>query len=131
MVHFQLRKEVDNLEESVPVSFEGFGEETYDTLCERVYPVYSKASMRVHNDLHANVDVPKEEYDAALKALNDALVTERMRNWDSKKPKLSDDPAVAELQKELDVPRPMAEQAVKERRRRAIVEMLSPSDEVQ
>ena len=107
MVHFQLRKEVDNLEEPVPVSFEGFGEETYDTLCERVYPVYSKASMRVHNDLHAKVDVPKEEYDAALKVLNDALVTE------------------------LDVPRPMAEQAVKERRRRAIVEMPSPSDEVQ
>ena len=107
MVHFQLRKEVDSLEEPVPVSFEGFGEETYDTLCERVYPVYSKASMRVHNDLHAKVDVPKEEYDAALKVLNDALVTE------------------------LDVPRPMAEQAVKERRRRAIVEMPSPSDEVQ
>src|SRR5438132_3970807 len=96
MVHFQLRKEVDSLEEPVPVSFEGFGEETYDTLCERIYPVYSKASMRVHNDLHAKVDVPKEEYDAALKVLNDALVTE------------------------LDVPRPMAEQAVKERRRRAI-----------
>src|SRR5947207_7436823 len=123
MVHFQLRKEVDNLEESVPVSFEGFGEETYDTLCERVYPVYSKASIRVHNDLHANGDVPKEEYDAALKVLNDALVTERMRNWDSKKPKLSDDPDTAELQKELDMPRPMAEQAVKERRRRAMVEM--------
>jgi hypothetical protein len=29
------------------------------------------------------------------------------------------------------VPRPMAEQAVKERRRRTIVEMPSPSDEVQ
>src|SRR5438067_10137099 len=78
MVHFQLRKEVDNLEEPVPVSFEGFGEETYDTLCERVYPVYSKASMRVHHDLHAKVNMPKEEYDAALKVLNDALVTERM-----------------------------------------------------
>jgi hypothetical protein len=87
--------------------------------------------MRVHNDLQAKVDVPKEEYDAALKVLNDALVTERMRNRDSKKPKLSDDPDIAELQKELDVPRPMAEQAVKERRRRTIVEMPSPSDEVQ
>jgi hypothetical protein len=131
MVHFQLKKQVDNLEEPVPVSFEGFGEETYDTLCERVYPVYSKASMRVHDDLHATGDAPKEECDAALKVLNDALVAERMRNWDSKKPKLSDDPDVAELQKELDVPRPMAEQAVKEHRRRAIVEMPSPSDEVQ
>jgi hypothetical protein len=131
MVHFQLKKEVDNLEEPVPVSFEGFGEETYDTLCERVYSVYSKASMRVHDDLNAKGDVPKEEYDAALKVVNDALAAERMRNWDSKKPNLSDDPDVAELQKELDLPRPMAEQAVKEHRRRAIVEMPSPSDEVQ
>ena len=131
MVHFQLKKEVDNLEEPVPVSFEGFGEETYDTLCERVYPVYSKASTRVHGDLQTNSEVPKEEYDAAIKVLNDALAAERMRNWDSKKAKLSDDPDAAELQKQLDVPRPMAEQAVKERRRRAIVEMPSPSDEVQ
>ena len=76
-------------------------------------------------------DVPKEECDASLKVLNDALVEERMRNWDSKKPKLSDDSDVAELQKELDMPRPMAEQAVKEHRRRAIIEMPSPSDEVQ
>jgi hypothetical protein len=131
MVHFQLKKEVDNLEEPVPVSCEGFGEETYDTLSERVYPVYSKVSRRVHDDLHAKDDVPKEEYDAALKVLSDALVAERMRNWDSKKPKVSDDPDVAELQKELDAPKTMAEQAVKERRRRAIVDMPSPSDEVQ
>ena len=131
MVHFQLRKEVDNLEEPVPVSFEGFGEETYDTLCERVYPVYSKASMRIHDELHANGDVPKGEYDAAIKVLNDALAAERMRNWDSKKPELSDDPDVAELQKQVDVPRPMAEQAVKERRRRAVAEMPPSSDKVQ
>jgi hypothetical protein len=44
---------------------------------------------------------------------------------------LNNDPDAAELQKHLDVPRPMAEQAVKERRRRAIVEMPYPSDEVQ
>ena len=84
-VHFQLKKQLDNLEEPVPVDLEGFGEETYDTLCERVYPVYSKASMRLHNDLHANDDVPKEEYDAGLKMLDDALAAERMRNEDSKK----------------------------------------------
>jgi hypothetical protein len=48
-----------------------------------------------------------------------------------KKPNLSDDPDAVELQKQLDVPRPMAEEAVKERRRRAIIEMPSPSDEVQ
>ena len=75
--------------------------------------------------------MPKEEYDAAIKVLNDALAAERMRNWNSKKAKLSDDPDAAELQKQLDVPRPMAEQAVKQRGRLAIVEMPSPNDEVQ
>lgn len=131
MVHFQLKKQLDNLEEPVPVDLEGFGEETYDTLCERVYPVYSKASMRLHDDQHANDEVPKEEYDAGLKVLNDALAAERMRNEDSKKPELSDDPDVAKLQKQVDVPRPMAEQAVKERRRRAMSEMPPSSDKVQ
>jgi len=131
MVHFQLKKQLDNLEEPVPVDLEGFGEETHDTLCERIYPVYSKASMRLHNDLHANDEVPKEEYDAGLKVLNDALAAERMRNEDSKKPELSDDPDVAKLQKQVDVPRPMAEQAVKERRRRAMSEMPPSSDKVQ
>jgi hypothetical protein len=115
----------------VPVDLEGFGEETYDTLRERIYPVYSKASMRVHDEFPANDDVTKEEYDAVVEVLNEALVTERMRNWDSKRPELSDDPDVAELQKQADVPRPMAEQTVKERRRRAIAEMPSQSDKVQ
>ena len=131
MVHFQLKKQVDSLEEPVPVDLEGFGEETYETLCERVYPVYSKVSMRVHDEFRADGDVPKEQYDAGLKVLNEALVTERMRNWDSKRPELSDDPDVAELQKQVDVPRPMAEQAVKERRRRAMSGMPPSSDKVQ
>jgi hypothetical protein len=131
MVHFQLKKQVDNVEEPVPVDLEGFGEETYDTFCERVYPVYSKASTRVYDDLHANRDVPKKEYDAALKVLNDALAAERMRKGASKKPKLSDDPDVAKLQKQVDVPRTMAEQAVKERRRRTMSEMPPSTDKVQ
>jgi hypothetical protein len=131
MVHFQLKKQVDNLEELVPVDLEGFGEETYDTLRERVYPIYSKASTSVHDESPANGDVSKEEHDAALKMLNEALVTERMRDWDSKKPELSDDPDVAELQKQVDLPRPMAEQAVKERRRRAMAETPSSTDKVQ
>jgi hypothetical protein len=50
IVHFQLKKQVDNVEEPVPVEFEGFGEETYDTLCERVYPAFSKASMGVRDE---------------------------------------------------------------------------------
>jgi hypothetical protein len=87
--------------------------------------------MTVHDELHANGDVPEQEYNAALKMLNDAVVTERMRNWDSKKAELSDDPDVAELQKQVDVPRPMAEQVVKERRRRAIVEMPPSTKKVQ
>jgi hypothetical protein len=131
MVHFQLKKQIDDLEEPVPVDFEGFGEETYETLRERVYPVYNKASMRVHDELHANGDLPEQEYNGALKVLNEAVVTERTRNWDSKKAELSDDPQVAELQKQVDVPRPMAEQVVKERRRRAIVEMPPSTKKVQ
>ncbi len=83
------------------------------------------------DDLPTTGEIPKEKRDVALKTLNEALVTERMRKWDSKKPKLSNDPDVAELQKEGDVPRPVAEKAVKERRRRAITEMPSHSDKVQ
>ena len=45
MVHFQLKKQVDSVEEPLPVDLEGFGEETYDMLCERVYPVYNKALL--------------------------------------------------------------------------------------
>ena len=131
MVHFQLKTEADNMEEPVPVELEGFGDETYEMLCERVYPAYGKVSAEVVDDLLTSDDVPKEKRDAALKLLNEALVTERMRKWDSKKPKLSDDPDVADLQKEHDVPRPVAEKAVKERRRRAIAEMPSHSDKVQ
>jgi hypothetical protein len=54
-----------------------------------------------------------------------------MRDWDSKKPELSDDPDVAELQKQVDLPRPMAEQTVKEHRRRTMVEIPSSSGKVQ
>ena len=131
MVHFQLKTEADNMEEPVPVELEGFGEGTYEMLCERVYPVYSKVSGKVVDDLPTTGEMPKEKRDAALKTLNEALVTERMRKRDSKKPKLSDDPEVAQLQKLADVPKPMAEQVVKERRRRTITKMPSHSDKVQ
>ncbi len=130
MVHFQLKTEVDNMEDGMPVELEGFGEEAFEMICKRIYPVYDKASSSVIDDLPTSGDVPKEKRDAALKTLNDALITERMREWDSKKPKLSD-PEVAGLQRHADVPRPMAEQAVKERRRRAVTEMPSKSNKVQ
>jgi hypothetical protein len=42
-----------------------------------------------------------------------------------------DDPDVAELQQERDMPRLVAEKTVKEGRRRAIAEMPSHSDKVQ
>ena len=131
MVHFQLKTDAENMEEPVPVELEGFGEGTYEMLCERVYPVYSKVSGNVVDDLLTTGEIPKEKRDAALKTLNEALVTERMRKLDSKKPKVSEDPDVAELQEECDVPRLVAEKAVKERRRRAITEMASHSDKVQ
>lgn len=47
LVHFQVKTEVDNTEELVPVELKGFGEVTYEMLCERVYPVYSKVSGKV------------------------------------------------------------------------------------
>lgn len=131
MVHFQLKTEAENMEEPVPVELEGFGEDTYEMLCERVYPVYSKVLGKVVDDLPTTGEMPTEKRDAALKALNGALVTERMRKWDSRKPKVSDDSDVAELQEKSDVPRLVAEKAVKERRRRAITEMPSHSDKVQ
>jgi hypothetical protein len=130
-VHFQLKAEADSVDDPVPVELESFGDETYEMLCERVYPVYSKVSAKVVDDLPTSDNVPKEMHAAALKTLNEALVTERMREWDSKRPKLSDDPDVAELQKERDTPRPIAEKIVKEHRRRAIAEMPSKSDKVQ
>jgi hypothetical protein len=131
MVHFQLKTEADNMEEPVPVKLEGFGEGTYEMLSERVYPVYSKLSGKAVDDLPTTGEMPTEKRDAALNALNEALVTERMRKWDSTKPKVSEDPDVAELQEQGDVPRLVAEKAVKERRRRAIAQMLSHINKVQ
>jgi hypothetical protein len=130
-VHFQLKRETDDLENPIPVELEGFGEETLEMICERVYPVYNKVLGTVDDDWPTNSEVPQEKLDAARNVLNEALVTERLRNWASEKHKLSDDADVAELQKYADVPKSVAERAVKERRRRAIVEMPSDSDKVQ
>jgi hypothetical protein len=47
MLHFQLKKQVDSVEDPVPVDLEGFGEETYDTFCERVYPEMSPRQSRI------------------------------------------------------------------------------------
>jgi len=72
----------------VPVELEGFGEGTYEMLCEaRCTPVYSKASGKVVDDLPTTGEMPTEKRDAALKALNEALVTERMRKCDPRHPR--------------------------------------------
>jgi hypothetical protein len=61
MVHFQLKTEADNMEEPVPVELEGFGDGTYEMLCERVYPVYSKVSGKVVDDLPTTGEIHKEQ----------------------------------------------------------------------
>jgi hypothetical protein len=46
MVHFHLHDEVTDLEEMIPVELEGFGEDTFDMLCDRLYPVYQQAIIK-------------------------------------------------------------------------------------
>jgi hypothetical protein len=132
MVHFHLMKEPEDLENGVPVEFEGFGEETLDILTDRVYPIYRKALIEADADWPDDEDVPKEKWEAAFKMLNDALITERKRQWGSKQPKLSSDPEVARLlQAGHDIPKTLAERIVKEQRRRKFVEMPPSSDKPQ
>jgi hypothetical protein len=45
-------------------------------LCERVYPVYSKVSGKVVDDLPTAGEIPTEKRDATLKALNEAQAVE-------------------------------------------------------
>src|SRR6266700_431844 len=133
MVHFHLKKEADDLDVPIPVELEGFGEETDELLCERVYPIYSKAAMEADKDWpDDDSSVPQEKQEAAWKKLNDALVTERGRQWGAKEPLVSNDPDAARIQQSgLDVPRVMAESIAKEHRRRKIAEMPPSSDKRQ
>lgn len=129
MVHFHLKKEPADLETGVPVELEGFGEETFDMLAERVYPIYWKTVIEATEDWPEDKSVPKEKSDAASKLLNDALITERNRQRGSKQPKLSNDPEAASLQQAgHDIPKTLAERIVKEHRRRKFIEM-PPSTE--
>lgn len=70
MVHFQPKTEVDNMEEPVPVELEGFGEGTYEMLCERVYPVYSKVSGKVVDDLPTTGEMPTETLNPGRRQIN-------------------------------------------------------------
>ena len=132
MVHFHLQKEPKDLENGVPVELEGFGEETFDMLVERVYPTYWKAVMEATEDWTEVKSVPKKKWDAAFKLVNQALITERKRQWGSKQPMLSTDPEAASLQQAgHDIPRALAERLVKEHRRRKLIEMPPSSDKPQ
>ncbi len=116
----------------VAVELEAFGEETYDILSDRVYPIYTKALAEADKDWPDTEEIPKEKWETAFKTLNDALITERNRQWGAKEPKLSSDPEAARLQHAgHDIPKTVAERVVKEHRRRKIAEMPPSSDKVQ
>jgi regulator of sigma D len=134
MVHFRLKEEADSVEELIPVELEDFGEETMDVLCERVYPVYNKATMEADDALadDETSDIPQQKIDAVFKRLNDALITERNRNRGAKEPVLSKDEKAADLQRRGHrIPKALAERVVREHRRRQIIEMPPASKEPQ
>lgn len=117
MVHFRSKKKPDDLSDSMPIELEGFGEETYSTLCENVYPIYDKA-MR-DTDVGMS-EIPIDQREAALNKLTEALITERNRNWGMKNVPQSDDPDVANLQQQFDMPKSMVENLVNEGGREAL-----------
>ncbi len=126
LVNFRLKKEVDDMDEFIPVELESFGEGTDDMLADRVYPVYHKAVMEYDEDWPTDetVPVPQKQIDTGMKRLTDALTTERTRNWGAKQPVLSEDERAADLQRQtLHVSKALAEQLVRKHRRRQILEM--------
>ena len=90
MVHFHLNEQVDDVD-GIPVELEGFGEQMLDSLCKRLYPVYVEA-VRAAVDEWLGDDLPREKVEAVLQKLNEALATERTRQWGVKEPEISDDP---------------------------------------
>jgi len=120
MVHFRLKKNPGDLSDLMPVELEGFGEETYSMLCEDVYPIYEKVVTDTGVGLG---EIPIDQRESALKKLTDALVTERNRNWGMKQPAQSDDPAVARLQEQFDMPKSTVEGLVNEGRREALAKV--------
>jgi hypothetical protein len=132
MVHFSLKEETDELDDFVPVELEGFGEETVDTLSERVYPAYFKAAITEGENWPDHDEDSQEKVDSVLQNLNAALVRERTRQRGAKEPEISDDPEAAHLQKVgLDLPKTVAERTVKERRHRQFPDAPPKTDKVQ
>jgi hypothetical protein len=99
MVHFSLKQQTDEFDDFVPVELEGFGEETVDILCERVYPAYHKAAITEGENWPDEDEATGEDVTAVLQNLNAALVKERTREWGAKKPEISANPEAAHLQK--------------------------------
>jgi hypothetical protein len=132
MVHFRLKEETDEIDDFVPVELESFGEETVDTLCDRVYPDYFKAAITEGETWPDEEQVLREKVEAVLQSLNEALVKERTRQWGGRMPKISDDPEAAHLQKVWhDIPKSVAERVVKDRRRRQFLDTPPKTDKVQ
>jgi hypothetical protein len=99
MVHFSLKQQTDEVDDFVPVELEGFGEETVDILCERVYSAYYKAAITEGENWPDEDEATGEDVTAVLQNLNAALVKERTREWGAKKPEISANPEAAHLQK--------------------------------
>jgi hypothetical protein len=69
-VHFRLKLETDEIDDFVPVELEGFGEETVDLLCDRVYPVYLNAAITEgENWADSDEEDSEEKMEAALRGL--------------------------------------------------------------
>ena len=133
MVHFRLKQETDEIDDFVPVELEGFGEQTVDMLCDRVYPDYFDASITVGENWPDEEEATTEDVTAAIRSLNDALIKERTRQWgEIKEPEISDDPEAARLQKAgFDLPKTMAEPTAKEHRHRQFLNATPKTDKVQ
>jgi hypothetical protein len=126
LVTFRLKQKPSGPDDVLPFEFQGFGEQTFDVLCNRVYPVYDRAASEVAEH--------RPEEAAALQILNDALITERNRFGGQKPRVMSEDQDVAALQMRADVPKSVAEQIVKEGRRKRIEEtakMTPTTDKIQ
>ncbi len=78
-------------------------------------------------------EATKEDVEATLRRLNEALAKERTRQWSEiKEPEISNDPQAARLQKAgLDLPKTVAERAVKEHRHRQFLDTPPKTDKVQ
>jgi hypothetical protein len=131
MVHFRLKEEAEEIDDFVPVELEEFGEETVDTLCNRVYPAYFKAAIEEGENWSDEEEDSQEKVNAVLQNLNEALVKERTRQSGAKEPEISDDPEAIHLQKSLDLPKTLAERTAKEHRHRQFLNATPKTDKVQ